>query len=161
MSYILVKKPALLPGSGAPEMEVAVKLRGSRFLKTGLFNKKKAYLVAYADAMELIPYTLAENAGLSLIETVTVLHRQHVNGNKDFGINVRKGAVTNIKEENVLQPLLVTSFAIKQASETIRSILKIDDIKNSDSAIGYEMFKILQFFKLFHEFISLSETPAS
>ena len=62
------------------------------------------------------------------IETVTELRNQHANGNKDFGINVRKGAVTNIKEENVLQPLLVTSYAIKQASETVRSILKIDDI---------------------------------
>uniref|UniRef100_A0A914Z4Q9 Uncharacterized protein n=1 Tax=Panagrolaimus superbus TaxID=310955 RepID=A0A914Z4Q9_9BILA len=123
----LVKKRALLPGGGAPEMEVAVKLRESRFLKTGLFNKEKAYL-AYADAMEFIPYTLAGNAGLSPIETGIELRRQHANGNEDFGINVRKGAVTNIKEENVLQPLLVTSFAIKQASETVRSILKIDDI---------------------------------
>lgn len=78
--------------------------------------------------MELVPYTLAENAGLSPIETVTELRNQHANGNKDFGINVRKGCVTNIKEENVLQPLLVTSYAIKQASETVRSILKIDDI---------------------------------
>uniref|UniRef100_A0A914RE08 Uncharacterized protein n=1 Tax=Panagrolaimus davidi TaxID=227884 RepID=A0A914RE08_9BILA len=78
--------------------------------------------------MELIPYTLAKNAGFSPFETVTELRRQHANGNKDFGINVRKGAVANIKEENVLQPLLVTSYAIEQASETVRKILKIDDI---------------------------------
>jgi T-complex protein 1 subunit delta len=121
----LVKKKALLPGGGAPEMEVAVKLRQVALTKQGA---EQYCWKAYADAMELIPYTLAENAGLSPIETVTELRRQHANGNKDFGINVRKGAVTNIKEENVLQPLLVTSYAIKQASETVRSILKIDDI---------------------------------
>jgi hypothetical protein len=78
--------------------------------------------------MEVIPYTLAENAGLSPIITVTELRNQHAQGKKDFGVNVRKGYVTDIKEENVLQPLLVTSYAIKQAAECVRSILKIDDI---------------------------------
>jgi len=121
----LVKKRALLPGGGAPEMEVAVRLRQLALTKQGA---EQYCWKAYADALELVPYTLAENAGLSPIETVTELRNQHANGNKDFGINVRKGCVTNIKEENVLQPLLVTSYAIKQASETVRSILKIDDI---------------------------------
>lgn len=78
--------------------------------------------------MEVIPYTLSENAGISPIITVTELRNQHANGKKDFGVNVRKGIVTDIKEENVLQPLLVTSYAIKQAAECVRSILKIDDI---------------------------------
>uniref|UniRef100_A0AC35G497 Uncharacterized protein n=1 Tax=Panagrolaimus sp. PS1159 TaxID=55785 RepID=A0AC35G497_9BILA len=78
--------------------------------------------------MEIIPYTLAKNAGFSPFETVKLLRRQHAKGKKDFGISIVKGAVTNIKEENVLQPLLVTSYAIMQASETVRSILKIDDI---------------------------------
>ena len=83
-------------------------------------------LEAFADALELIPYTLAENAGLSPIETVTNLRNEHAKGNKDFGVNVRTGVVANIREENVVQPLLVTSFAIKQAAECVRSILKID-----------------------------------
>uniref|UniRef100_A0AC34R5L4 T-complex protein 1 subunit delta n=1 Tax=Panagrolaimus sp. JU765 TaxID=591449 RepID=A0AC34R5L4_9BILA len=121
----LVKKRALLPGGGAPEMEVAVRLRQLALTKQGA---EQYCWKAYADALEVIPYTLAENAGLSPIGTVTELRNQHANGNKDFGINVRKGCVTNIKDENVLQPLLVTSYAIKQASETVRSILKIDDI---------------------------------
>jgi len=121
----LVKKRALLPGGGAPEMEVAVKLRNLAQTKQGA---EQYCWKAFSDALELIPYTLAENAGLSPITTVTELRNAHANGKKDFGVNVRKGCVTDIREENVLQPLLVTSFAIKQAAECVRSILKIDDI---------------------------------
>jgi T-complex protein 1 subunit delta len=121
----LVKKRALLPGGGAPEMEIAVKLRQIAQSQSGA---TQYCWRAFADALELIPYTLAENAGLSPIQTVTELRNQHANGNSDYGINVRKGYVTDIREENVLQPLVVTSSAIKQASECVRSILKIDDI---------------------------------
>ncbi|CAI4232984.1 unnamed protein product [Auanema sp. JU1783] len=121
----LVKRKALLPGGGAPEMEIAVKLRQLAQSQAGA---TQYCWRAFAEALELIPYTLAENAGLSPIQTVTELRTQHANGNVDFGVNVRKGYVTDIREENVLQPLLVTLSAIKQASETVRSILKIDDI---------------------------------
>ncbi|KAH7727416.1 T-complex protein 1 subunit delta-like protein [Aphelenchoides avenae] len=121
----LVKKRALIPGGGAPEMEVAVKLRQLAQSKTGA---EQYCWKQFADALEVIPYTLAENAGLSAIETVTSLRNHHANGEKDYGVNVRKGYVTDIREENVLQPLLVTSYAIKQAAECVRSILKIDDI---------------------------------
>jgi T-complex protein 1 subunit delta len=55
---------------------------------------------------------------------------RHAQGEKTAGINVRKGAITNILEENVVQPLLVSTSAITLASETVRSILKIDDIVN-------------------------------
>ncbi|WKX94738.1 hypothetical protein Q1695_011757 [Nippostrongylus brasiliensis] len=121
----LVKKRALLPGGGAPEMEVAVQLRQ---LAQKQHGAQQYCWRAFADALELVPYTLAENAGLSPIHTVTELRAQHAAGNTDYGVNVRKGYVTDIREENVLQPLLVTSSAIKQASECVRSILKIDDI---------------------------------
>ena len=77
---------------------------------------------------QVVPYTLAENAGLSAIQTVTELRTQHALGNTSAGINVRKGHVSDITEENVLQPLLVSTSAVKLATETVRSILKIDDI---------------------------------
>jgi len=121
----LVKKRFLLPGGGAPEMEVAVSLRKIAQTKPGA---EQYCWKAFADALEVIPYTLAENAGLPPIETVTDLRNEHAKGNKEFGVNVRKGTVTNIREENVVQPLIVTSFAIRQAAECVRSILKIDDI---------------------------------
>merc|ERR1712115_453845 len=82
----------------------------------------------FADAMEVIPYTLAENAGLNPISTVTELRNRHAQGETTAGINVRKGAITNILEENVLQPLLVSKSAISLATEAVAMILKIDDI---------------------------------
>ncbi|VDK43639.1 unnamed protein product [Anisakis simplex] len=121
----LVKKRLLISGGGAPEMEVAVQLRNLAQSKLGA---EQYCWKGFADAMELIPYTLAENAGLSPIKTVTELRNQHANGHKNFGVNVRKGNVTDIREENVIQPLLVTASAIKQSAECVRSILKIDDI---------------------------------
>merc|ERR1711953_798173 len=68
-----------------------------------------------------------EEAGLTPISTVTELRNRHAQGEKTAGINVRKGAITNILEENVVQPLLVSTSSITLASETVRSILKIDD----------------------------------
>lgn len=81
--------------------------------------------------LQVIPSTLAENAGLNPIATVTELRNRHAKGEITAGINVRKGAITNILEENVIQPLLVSTSSITLASETVRSILKIDDIVNT------------------------------
>jgi len=121
----LVKKQALVPGGGAPEIELSSKLNEYSRTLPGL---KSICYRAFADSLEIIPFTLAENAGLNPIQTVTELRQRHAQGEKTAGINVRKGKVTNILEENVLQPLLVTASAITLAAETVRSILKIDDI---------------------------------
>ena len=121
----LVKKPSLIPGGGAPEIEMALKLTEMSRTLTGL---SAICFRAFAEALEIIPFTLAENAGLPPIYTVTELRQRHAAGEKMAGINVRKGSVSNILEENVLQPLLVTSSALTLAAETVRSILKIDDI---------------------------------
>lgn len=124
----LVKKPALLPGGGAPEIELALQLSQ---LSSSLVGLKAHCFQAFAEALEVIPYTLAENAGLNPLQTVTELRQRHFAGENTAGINVRKAMVTNILDENVLQPLLVTASAIKLAAETVRSILKIDDIVHS------------------------------
>jgi T-complex protein 1 subunit delta len=83
---------------------------------------------AFAEALEIIPYTLAENAGLNPIEIVTELRNHHASGRKHYGINVRKGATTDMLAEQVVQPLLVTTSAVSLATEAVRLILKIDDI---------------------------------
>ena len=80
---------------------------------------------AFAEALEVIPYTLAENAGLNPIEMVTELRNRHAKGETSAGINVRKGQVTNMMDENVVQPLLVTTSAITLACECVRMILKV------------------------------------
>lgn len=121
----LVKKRAQIVGGGAPEIEMALQLAAYAQTVEGV----DAYCFrAFADALEVIPSTLAENAGLNPIATVTELRNRHAQGEKTAGINVRKGAITDILAENVLQPLLVSISAISLSTETVRSILKIDDI---------------------------------
>lgn len=121
----LVKKKALIPGGAAPEMEVSQKLaEWSR--SVGGINA--VCIEQYAMALELIPYTLAENAGMQPVEIVTQLRAAHTKGDKYAGINVKKGSITNMLEEKVVQPLLVSTSSMKMATETVRMILKIDDI---------------------------------
>lgn len=123
----LVKKRALIAGGGAPEIELSIQLM--EYANT-LVGVEQYCFRAFAEALEVIPFTLAENAGLNPIATVTELRNRHAQGEKTAGINVRKGAITNILEENVVQPLLVSQSAIHLSSETVRSIMKIDDIVN-------------------------------
>lgn len=121
----LVQKKFLIAGGGAPEVEISRQLGMWSKTLTGM----ESYCVrAFAEALEVIPYTLAENAGLHPIQIVTELRNLHAKGEVNFGINVRRGTVSNILEENVVQPLLVTSSAINLATETVRMLLKIDDI---------------------------------
>ncbi|XP_018020687.1 T-complex protein 1 subunit delta [Hyalella azteca] len=121
----LVKKRYLVPGGGAPEAELAVRLTNYGQTLQGM----DAYCFrVFAEALEVIPSILAENAGLTPISTVTELRNRHARGETSAGINVRKGWISNIVEEKVLQPLLVSSSAIMLAAECVRSILKIDDI---------------------------------
>jgi T-complex protein 1 subunit delta len=124
----LVKKRALIAGGGAPEIEVSLRLMEYAQTLSGV----ESYCVkAFAEAIEIIPSTLAENAGLNPIAVVTELRNKHAQGEKNAGINVRKGTITDILEENVVQPLLVSTSAISLASETVRCILKIDDMVNA------------------------------
>ena len=121
----IIKRKAMVPGGSAPETEIAVKL-------AELANKTQGFksycLKAFADALEVIPYTLAENAGLKPVEIVTELRNKHKNGDKYAGINVKKGIISNMLDEKVIQPSLVTISALKLATEVVRMILKIDDI---------------------------------
>ncbi|KYQ93529.1 chaperonin containing TCP1 delta subunit [Tieghemostelium lacteum] len=124
----LVKKKYLIAGGGAPEIEVSQQV--TEFSKT-LSGVPSVCIRAYAEALEIIPYTLAENAGLHPISIVTELRNKHAQGEKNAGINVRKGAITDILQENVVQPLLVSTSALTLATETVIMLLKIDDIATS------------------------------
>merc|ERR1712173_87837 len=106
----LVKERSLIVGGGAGEMQLCVEL------------------AKFAEALEVIPYTLAENAGLNPIKIVTKLRKAHANGNKDHGIDIKKGDASNMWEADVIQPLLVNISAINLATEFVRMILKVDDI---------------------------------
>lgn len=121
----LIKKKFLIPGGGAPETELCLRLQE---WCSSIGGADSYCIHAFAEALEVIPYTLAENAGLQPIKAVTELRRQHAAGLKFAGINVKKGRVTDIWEENVIQPLLVSTSAITLATECVRMLLKIDDI---------------------------------
>ena len=121
----LVKQRFICPGGGAPEMQISYHL--SKWSQT-LEGMHQYCVRAYAEAMEVVPYTLAENAGMNAIQIVTELRNRHSLGESGAGINVRKGRITNILEENVIVPLLVHTSAINLATECVRLILKIDDI---------------------------------
>ncbi|THG99647.1 hypothetical protein EW026_g2743 [Hermanssonia centrifuga] len=111
----LVKKRALIAGGGAPEIHVSRLL--SQYAQT--LKGMEAYCFqAYADALEVIPTTLAENAGLNPIAIVTELRNRHALGERNAGINIRKGLISNILEEDVVQPLLVSTSAIELSTET-------------------------------------------
>ncbi|KAG8461292.1 hypothetical protein KFE25_010479 [Diacronema lutheri] len=121
----IVKKRLLTPGGGAPEAEASFQL--SRFANS--LGGTEAYCVKqFSQALEVVPYTLAENAGLSAINIVTELRNKHAAGETSAGINVRKGCVGDILEEDVVVPCLVYTSAIALATECVRMILKIDDI---------------------------------
>jgi T-complex protein 1 subunit delta len=121
----IVKVPRMIAGGGAPEMELAYRL--SEWAR-GLKGLDQICIRRFAEALEVIPYTLSENAGLSPIKMVTQLRHAHANGEKFAGINVRKGTITNMHDEQVVQPVLVSMSSIRMATETVRMILKIDDL---------------------------------
>ncbi|EGR31892.1 hypothetical protein IMG5_100420 [Ichthyophthirius multifiliis] len=122
----LVKNRGLIPGGGAPEVEISQQLAvASRQMK----GVNQRIVKAFADALEVIPYTLAENAGLNPINVVTELRNKHALGYKYAGISIKKGHINDdIVTENVLQPALVTISALTLATECVRMILKIDDL---------------------------------
>lgn len=122
----LVKKKALLAGGGAPEIEIA---QGLATQARELTGTEAICWKAFADAMEIIPTTLAENAGLNSIKVVTELRHRHAEGDKNAGVSIKSGGVKgDISEENVLQPLLVSTSAIELAAETVKLLLRIDDV---------------------------------
>lgn len=126
----LVKCKYLCPGGGAMEMELCCKLK--EWADT-LSGEEGLCVKEYADAFEIIPYTLAENAGLNPMELVTELKLKHLQGLKNMGISMRKGthcqgSIEDMIELNVVNPLLVFLSAVKLATDTVALILKIDNI---------------------------------
>ena len=115
----------MLPGGSAPEVEVSQRLM--EYSRT-LGGVDEACVAQFAEALEVIPTTLAENAGLHPIGVLTDLRIRHKKGDKYAGINVRRGEVADMLEANVIQPLLVTLSSFTLATETVRAILKIDDL---------------------------------
>lgn len=96
--------------------------------------------------MEIIPYTLAENAGINPIRMVTELRNRHAAGDSAAGINVRRGAISNMWEEHVVQPLLVNTSEISLSTECVGMILKIGKIRYDSEKNSYSLSQYLYVF---------------
>ena len=112
-------------GAGATETELAMQLR--RYAES-LSGREQLAVNAFAEAIEIIPRTLAENSGLDPIDVTTELKAQHDKGMKWAGIDVFTGKVMDAWKEGVLEPLKVKTQAISSASEVACMILRIDDV---------------------------------
>jgi len=121
----VVEEPKIMAGGGAPELEVARQLR--EYAET-LPGREQLAVMGFAEALEAVPITLAENAGLDPIDIISELRVHHEKGEKWSGVDVHGGKVTDMKKLGVFEPLAVKKQIIKSASEAACMILKIDDV---------------------------------
>jgi len=126
--------PMMVPGGGAIEMELAKEVRGYARQVGG---REQLAIEAFADALEVIPRTLAENAGLDLLDTMVAMKAAHEkkNGLK-MGVNVFEGGVIDMLKEGVIEPMVVKQQAIKSSIEVASMILRIDDVVAAKSGGG-------------------------
>ncbi len=121
----LIQEPRVVAGGGAPEMEMSKVLR--KYAET-LAGKEQLAARVFAEALEAIPVTLSENAGLQPIDIISELRSKHDAGEIWAGVNVREGKTQDMTKIGVFEPLTVKKQIIKSSSEAATMILKIDDI---------------------------------
>ena len=102
--------------------------RGLRKYADSLSGREQLAVFAFADALEIIPKTLAENAGLDPIDMLVQLKAAHDKKQKWAGIDVQKGKVVDAWNAGVIEPLKIKTQAISSASEVAQMILRIDDV---------------------------------
>ncbi len=120
-----LKNGKVVGGAGSPEIELSKKLRE---FANGLSGREQLAVLAFADSMEVIPITLAENAGIDPIDILTELKAKHDSGEKWAGIDVFSGKVVDSWSFGVIEPLKIKTQAVKSASEVSEMILRIDDV---------------------------------
>jgi len=121
----VVEEPKIVAGGGAPEIETARLLR--EFAEK-LAGRERLAVVAFADALEVIPITLSENSGMDPIDAISEIQSEHAKGNKWVGIDGYLNKVADLSEIDVYEPMVVKAQAIKSATEAASLLLKIDDI---------------------------------
>jgi thermosome len=121
----------VVPGAGATETEVALRVRE---YANSVGGREQLAIEAFADAIEVIPRTLAENAGMDAIQTLVDLRSEHEAGNKSTGVLVDTGEITDATEAGSVEPLLVKTQSIKSAAEAATMVLRIDDVIASKGA---------------------------
>ena len=129
----VIETPAIVAGGGAPEALLAA------FLKdwSGKFDGRQQLAIKkYAEALEIIPLTIAENAGMDPIDTMVALRAKQSDGKKWTGINAKEGKISDMLAQNIVEPVVVKKQIIKSATETASMILRIDDVIAISGAPG-------------------------
>jgi chaperonin GroEL (HSP60 family) len=122
----VAENPKMVPGGGAIEMEVAKEVR-SYARQVG--GREQLAIEAFADTLEVIPKTLAENAGLDTLDTMVAMKAAHEKrGGSAMGVNVFEGGVADMLEKGVVEPMVVKLQAVKSGVEVASMILRIDDV---------------------------------
>ncbi len=121
----VVKEPKIVAGGGAPEAEVAKRLRNYARRTSG---REQLAIMAFSDALEAVPMALAENAGLDPVDILVELRARHDKGQIWAGVDPFRGTIRDMRQIGVLEPLSVKSQAVASATEAASMILKIDDM---------------------------------
>ena len=121
----VIERPAIVAGGGAPEALLAAFLKdwSNRF-----DGRQQLAIKKYAEALEVIPLTIAENAGMDPIDTMVTLRAKQSEGKKWTGINAKEGKVSDMLSQNIVEPVVVKEQIIKSATEAASMILRIDDV---------------------------------
>ncbi|NOQ55565.1 MAG: thermosome subunit [Nanohaloarchaea archaeon] len=123
----------VVAGGGSPEAEIAKELRK---YSDSVGGREQLAIVAFANAVEVIPKTLAENAGIDPINILVELRSAHDKGNKWAGIDVFTNNTQDMLKQGVLEPVKIKTQAIKSASEAAEMILRIDDVISASKLGG-------------------------
>src|SRR5579863_295501 len=121
----VVELPAVVAGGGAPEEEVSLQLRS---WAQKLSGREQLAALKFADAMESIPLTLAENAGMDPIDTQVELRARHGKDGKWYGVDALNGKVADMYAKSVWEPLAVKLQILRASTEAASMILRIDDV---------------------------------
>lgn len=133
VSKDVLEKPAIVAGGGAPEAYVAARIR--EWAST-LSGREQLAAEKYADALEAIPLSLAQNAGMNAIDTLAALRAKQSKDFHSIGVDVGNGKVADIYKLDVIEPLAVKEQIIKSATEAASMILRIDDMIASSKSGG-------------------------
>ncbi|MBK5113260.1 MAG: TCP-1/cpn60 chaperonin family protein [Candidatus Heimdallarchaeota archaeon] len=129
----IIQDGLVVPGGGAPEIYLSRKLK---VYANTLSGREQLAVEKFAEALEIIPRTLAENAGLDPIDALVALRAAHDKGSDTAGVNLETGKPSDMVKEKVFEPVSVARQAISSASEAAQMILRIDDIIAAKSTGG-------------------------
>ncbi len=129
----VIEKPEIVAGGGSPEAYIAAQLKE---WADNFHGRKQLAIKKYAEALEVIPLTIAENAGMDPIDTMVSLRAKQSQGKKWTGIDARNTTISDMLAIDIVEPVAVKEQIIKSATETANMIIRIDDVIAISGATG-------------------------